>query len=168
MSRLYFKEQQRFKQWWIWILIIGITGLMLYFVIQQLILDKQVGDNPAPDVVICFFSILPFLMIWLFLSLKLETEIRKEGIYFRFKPFHRKFKFYPWDNISKYYVRKYRPILEYGGWGIRIGPGKYGKAYNVRGNMGLQLELKNGKRILIGTQKPEELERALNKFTINN
>jgi len=37
-----------------------------------------------------------------------------------------------------------------------------GKAYNVSGNRGVQLELLNGGRILIGSQKPEELVKAIN------
>ncbi len=34
-------------------------------------------------------------------------------------------------------------------------------AYNVKGKMGLQLVLKNGKKNLIGTQKAEELKQIL-------
>jgi hypothetical protein len=34
-------------------------------------------------------------------------------------------------------------------------------AYNVSGNRGLQLELTNGKKILLGTQRPEEIAQAL-------
>jgi hypothetical protein len=62
--------------------------------------------------------------------------------------------------VASIEVRKYSPIKEYGGWGFRYGF-KNGKAYNISGNMGLQLILKNGDRILIGTQKPEELETYL-------
>jgi len=42
--------------------------------------------------------------------------------------------------------------------------GKVGIAYNVKGNMGLQLYLKNGAKILIGTQKPAGVERAMKKL----
>jgi hypothetical protein len=34
-------------------------------------------------------------------------------------------------------------------------------AYNVSGKEGVQLELANGKRILIGSQRAEELARAI-------
>ena len=57
-------------------------------------------------------------------------------------------------------ARTYRPILEYGGWGIRYTMGR-GWAYNVSGNQGVQLELASGKRILIGSQRAEELARAI-------
>ena len=52
-------------------------------------------------------------------------------------------------------MRKYSPLREFGGWGYRVGPG--GKAFNMQGNMGLQLEMMGGEKLLIGTRKPEEL-----------
>jgi hypothetical protein len=53
----------------------------------------------------------------------------------------------------------YSPLRDYGGWGIRRGA--KGKAYNVSGNHGVRLELSDGKRILIGSQRPEELSEAV-------
>ncbi len=62
-------------------------------------------------------------------------------------------------DLKGYEVLTYSPIKDYGGWGIRYGRG--GKAYNVRGNRGVQLQLANGQRLLIGSQRPEELSNAL-------
>jgi hypothetical protein len=56
--------------------------------------------------------------------------------------------------------------MEYGGWGYRVGGKKSGIAFNVSGNMGVQIELKNGKKILLGTRKPKEAEEALKKAGI--
>ena len=42
-------------------------------------------------------------------------------------------------------------------------PGKYGKAYNVTGNIGLKLFLKNGKIILLGTQRAQAISYAMEK-----
>ena len=39
-----------------------------------------------------------------------------------------------------------------------------GVAYNVSGNKGLQIVLKSCKKILIGTQKPEEIEKFANQL----
>jgi len=39
-----------------------------------------------------------------------------------------------------------------------------GKAYNMKGNQGAQLVFKNGKRLLIGSQKPDELAEAINSI----
>jgi hypothetical protein len=107
------------------------------------------------------FWVLLFLFLFnlLFYFLKLETQITQEGIYIRFFPFHQKFKYFDWRFVNKSYLRKYKPLLEYGGWGIRYGFS--GKAYNVSGNDGLQLEYGESKRLLIGTKKPEELKTLL-------
>jgi hypothetical protein len=36
-----------------------------------------------------------------------------------------------------------------------------GRAFNVSGDKGLQLQFSNGKRLLIGTQMPDELTTVL-------
>ena len=53
----------------------------------------------------------------------------------------------------------YSPLWDYGGWGIRCG--RKGIAYNVSGDRGVQLELERGRPILIGSQRAEELARAI-------
>ena len=54
--------------------------------------------------------------------------------------------------------------MEYGGWGLRYGFFGKGRALNVSGNTGLQIEFNNGKRLLIGTNKPRELKEVLTKL----
>jgi hypothetical protein len=57
-------------------------------------------------------------------------------------------------------------VLNYGfvgGWGVRLWT-KYGTVYNVKGNIGLAIELKNGTKFLIGTQKEIELRSFLEKI----
>jgi hypothetical protein len=63
------------------------------------------------------------------------------------------------DEVDTYEVRSVRPIREFGGAGWRVS--KAGTALLVRTNKGLQLKLKNGRRILIGSAKPNELAAAL-------
>lgn len=96
-----------------------------------------------------------------FYYLELETIIKPSGIYVRFFPFHFSFKHYPWDSIRKCYVKQYSPIGDFGGWGVRISLFGKGTAYNVDGDYGLQLEFLTPKKLLIGTQKPQELTEAL-------
>ena len=103
--------------------------------------------------------IIPIAVAVLFSVVKLETEVRSDGLYVRFFPIHIHFKKFTAEDLSEYYARTYRPILEYGGWGIRFGKG--GRAYNISGNKGAQLVLKSGKRLLIGSQRPDELAEAI-------
>ncbi len=98
--------------------------------------------------------------------LRLDTEIREDGIYYQLFPFHFKMRKIAFDDIEKVYVRKYNPLMEYGGWGIRLGLFGKGWAINISGNKGIQIEFKNKKKrkFLLGTQKPEEVEAVLNKL----
>jgi hypothetical protein len=157
-----FTETQRFTQWWLWIILIGIIGLHIYGLFQQFYLGEPFGDNPASDEMLLVFSSIPVLLILFFVVLRLDTKVDAEGVHYRFFPFQIKYKLKRWDELEKVFVRQYKPIYEYGGWGLR-GWGK-DKALNVSGNMGLQLELKNGDRLLIGTQKREEMKKVVTLF----
>jgi hypothetical protein len=66
--------------------------------------------------------------------------------------------------LTKSYVRQYSAITEYGGWGLRLGLFGKGQAYNVSGDKGIQLEFTNNKKLLIGTNKAEELTAVLKKI----
>jgi hypothetical protein len=59
-------------------------------------------------------------------------------------------------------VRRYSAFSEFGGWGIRFGSS--GTAFNVSGNIGLQLEFLNKERLLIGTNKPTELTKVIEEL----
>ena len=163
-----FEETQHFRQQWLWIILIitsllpiGIFGSGIYF---QIIKGRPFGTNPMSDTQLIIFSIFVFgLMggtLLLFGSLHLKTIIDEAGISYKFFPFQTRFRFIPWDEIESYEVVKYSPIKEYGGWGIRFG--KEGRAYNVSGDRGLKIQMKNGKKILIGTRKEDELKNFLN------
>ena len=67
------------------------------------------------------------------------------------------------DDIARIYTRKYDPMEEFGGWGVKWGMsgGRNNMCYTTRGDMGIQIELKDGRKILIGTQKPQEWENLL-------
>ncbi len=110
------------------------------------------------------FTATPLLVITiLILNMRLDTLIKKNGIYVRFFSFHWYFKKFPWKKIALSYIRKYSAIADYGGWGIRLGLFGKGKAWNVSGDKGLQLEFTNGKKLLIGTNQPEALAATLEK-----
>ncbi|MCY4780311.1 DUF6141 family protein [Sphingobacterium sp. UT-1RO-CII-1] len=163
-QRIFFKEDQCFTHWsvwWVWVILFGLDILLLYGVYVQLILGKPFGDKPASDVGLLFATVLLLGITLLFALFRLQTIIKEDGVYVRFYPFHIKMRYFPWSELEKVYVRKYKPITEYGGWGLRIGGVKNGTAYNMSGNKGLQLVFKRGKKLLIGTRKSNELQQVL-------
>lgn len=165
-SSILFKEKQRFRQWWIFLILIGVDGLFLFGVFTQVMGGQPFGDKPMSDTGLLTITGFLLLLTLLFISFRLDTIIREDGIYVRFFPFHLKFKYFPWENLAKTYVRSYSPIAEYGGWGLRLGIFGKGRAYNVSGSKGLQLEFSDGKRLLIGTRKPDELKKALDRIEL--
>ncbi len=101
----------------------------------------------------------------LFILCRLVVEVRPDGLHYRYHPFHRRTHLITRDQIKTAAARTYRPIVEYGGWGIRGAWKKGGgRAYNVYGNRGLQLELVDGKRVLFGSQHADELAAAVGKI----
>lgn len=153
---------------WVWLLTLplcmGLIGFFAWAMVEQLVRDRPVGNQPMPDLMLMIigpvFILLGAGLLWLMWVARLVTEVRDDGIYIRFHPFHRAFQGFLWQEIESFEARTYRPILDYGGWGIRFGSG--GRAYNVSGNRGLQINLVGGpsRHILIGSQRPEELAMA--------
>jgi hypothetical protein len=147
-----YKETQRFTQWWLWFVLIGSWGSMIY----------SFWVTAKFDIIsILIVSVFALGLPILFWQMRLITRITEEGVYVRFIPFHFKEQFYPWESIESAQVRTYSPLMEYGGWGIKYGFNGQGKVYNVAGDQGLQLVFKSGEKLLIGTQKPTEIQAAV-------
>jgi len=160
-TRIFFREVQHFRQIWLWALIVAISLVVIYAMVQQLILGNPFGSNPASDLGLVIMGIIfGFGFPVFFYLLNLATEVREDGLYYRFTPFHFSYRKIELTSLIKYQARTCSPIKEYGGWGIRFGQG--GVAYNVSGNRGVQLVLAGGRQILIGSRRPEELVEAIN------
>jgi len=158
-DEILFEERQHFRQLWLWVLMAGINGIFIYGIIQQLFLGKPYGDKPASDPVLLISTLFLLALTAGLMIMRLETRITNDGIDVRFFPVHRKYQHYSWPSLRYCYVRKYKPILEYGGWGLR-GMGS-NRALNMSGNKGIQLVTLDGLKLLIGTQKAEAVEKVL-------
>ncbi len=179
-NKVYFKEVQSFANSplkWIFPIIFFVSvGPLAYGVYQQLVLGKPWGDEPSSDtaLLITFLGLFLFMgALWFaFSRSKLEVYIDSEGVHFRFPVFVPRWRTVKKEQIVNYEVRKYSPLKEYGGWGIRHSPSfsrrKRGVAYNVSGKTGLQLWLAGDKKMLIGTQRPAAIERAMNLLMNEN
>ena len=172
MKKIYFTEEQKFGSIRLYLsmgLIYSISlGFLLYSNIMQFMFDQPWGNKPMSDIGLVVMTVLVLLVLVisavLLFESKLVTEINSEGIIYSFWPYFKKQKTIPSQMIKEFSIREYRPLVEYGGWGIKKGGKKYGDAINVSGNIGLQLILTDGKKILIGTQRPDAMKRAMNKM----
>lgn len=160
-NKIRFSETQKFRQWWLWFILAGTKGVMGFFIVTQAMYGKPFGDSEWENVSLLIGFFLMLVISMLFFFLRLETKVSDEGVFVRFYPIQLKFRHYKWEDIDQIYLREYSPIAEYGGWGIRYSFGRNGKALNVSGRTGLQLVFKDGKKLLIGTNKAEDLTQIL-------
>lgn len=157
-----FQETQRFRQWWIWLIALLPAVLTIGGLLYQKATGKPFGNNPATNGEYITIIATALLVPLLFLFMKLETKVTNRSISYRFFPFHMKWRVLHFEQIKHLEIRTYKPLMEYGGWGLRYGSG--GWSYNVSGNRGLQLVTTDRNRLLIGTQRPDELHSCLNKI----
>ncbi|WP_256004023.1 hypothetical protein [Pedobacter deserti] len=149
-----FQEKQRFPNILLWILF-ALPLIASYGLYKQLVLKESVGNNPAPDGVLIAATIFIYCLAGLFAITRLHTKIDHTGIEMRFAPFFK--KTWKWEDIDHIQVINYGFV---GGWGIRLTI-KYGTVFNVSGSYGLAVVLKSGKKFVIGTKRPDEMNAAV-------
>jgi hypothetical protein len=158
MTERIFIESQKFKgklMYFVYTLVGSILALFIYADVQQIILGKPFGQKPTSNVALVALTLFLSFLLFALIATTLETTITSKGISFRWKPFQKKAKLFSWSDIAK------TEIIHYGfvGYGLRIT--SHGLVYTAGGNTGLKLVLRSGRKIIIGTQKPEELEEFL-------
>lgn len=134
---------------------VAIAGLLITFL--AIVLNFSGGESDLNGIFILSIVILSIVPLLLLASVHLRIE--KEGIYVNYFPFHFKPLFFNWNEIDHFEMRKYNPLTEYGGWGLK--GTRRNRVYNVSGDIGLQITLKNGNKLLVGTANPNKMEVAL-------
>ena len=104
------------------------------------------------------FSVLLLLIVCVILFATLTVKIQNNTLIWYFGPgfWHKQISLSDIQDCEV--VRNHW----YYGWGIRLTP--HGWLYNVSGLSAVQIRLKNGKQIRIGTDTPEELYKAIKRF----
>ncbi len=163
-----FRESQSFRQFWLWFVIVAITGVLcavlLWGSYVQFVEGRPWGDKPMPDIglaVITSLSVLGsvLLIVW-FLYMRMTTEVYENGVRLRFRGLLVD-RFLPWERLDRYSACTYRPLIEFGGWGVR-GIGKK-RALNVSGDRGVRLIHGGDHELMVGSRRPDELAAAIEK-----
>jgi len=156
-----YREEQRFTQTWLRMLLW--TSPLIVIAVIAWAVHESPGQRTMLMLVGLGAVVLDVLLGPGLLHItKLITEVRRDGLYVRFFPFHFSFKWISLDRVKKVEAVRYRPLREYGGWGIRRGSG--GRAYNVRGDSGVRLDFGDGSHLLIGSQRADELAAAIRRI----
>lgn len=164
-SEVIFREVQYMRR--------GQRPLMWFMTITTLITIFGVGSGIATDIrnapessavvplviIGAFVAIFIFGILGLFYVMNLATEVHRDGLYYRYYPIDRKFRKIPLDNVVKVEARTYDPLGEYLGWGVK--GNRSHRAFSISGNLGVRIDYADGRSILIGSQHPGELARAI-------
>lgn len=150
MAKEIFEEKQRFNQWWIWLisLVVILASSKSLWTTEAV----QLKDIISPMMAVLIISFVMFGIV-------LKTRIDEKGVHIRMLPFHLSEVHYSWEDIESIEATEYSPLFDYGGWGIR-GFGD-NRAFNISGNEGIRIKLKNGKTRMIGTQKTDQVKKII-------
>jgi len=147
-TKVHFRETQQFRQPWLW----GLFGLSALVTIANLARGNRTVREASRDLLALGAAAL------LLRVARLSTEVRDDGVYVRFAPFHRSFRRVPFADLTDVQATGYSP-LRYGGWGIRWSPS--GVAYTVSGKSGIRLERDGDHSVFVGSDDPDELLAAV-------
>ena len=150
-----FIEHQRFRQRWLWV-VITLAGLLILSI--QLLLQRTLRGYPSSLAMILAAAPVGF-MVWFYLAITLTVRVDANGVHVRFFPLHK--LTIPFRRIVASNACDYDPHGEFGGWGMKGPPGRWGWCFTVSGRRGVRLDLENGHRLLIGSQRAEELAAAI-------
>jgi len=168
MAKTLYTEEQKFKHPWIWLVIFPAISLLIYFTSYY---SEDGGFNLKEEddqvgmiiLAVVFFIMMTGLTI-IFYMMRLTTHIKSDGIYLKYPPMVNKERVISKKKIIDFKVRKYHPNKEFRGHGVKKGIFKSSRSYTVSGRLGLQLNLKDGQSILIGTQRKEAIISAMQKM----
>ena len=152
-----FKETQKMTQWWLLAILFGTMGVVLWGIVAETISRQLSLAEFVRSTELWLPVLIPGLILIFFYLASLKTKVDSTGISIHYFPMWR--THFAWDQIESAEIIKYGFV----GYGIRFSI-SHGTVYNARGNKGLQIVKKNGSKILLGTQRPEELKVAVDKF----
>jgi hypothetical protein len=154
-SHVRFVEEQRFTQVWIRVLVLAAT-IVAWVAVVTIVVDGN--DDEWFGAVVA--GLLGIALPVLFLLARLVVEVHDERIVIRYRPFTT--RSIDLDSVTAVESVTYRPLREYGGWGIK-GWSRRKVAYNVRGDRGALLTLSDGRTVLLGSQQPDALAGAIRR-----
>jgi hypothetical protein len=148
----YFHEEQAFSG-----MLLG--ALLALVVVPLAFLGFESTQRPVP-LVGSLVAIAIFIPIaFIFFATKLVVDVTGNEVRVSFH-FVWPTRHIPLAEVRRAQARRYSPLLDYGGWGVRYAFVR-GWAFTTGGHDGVLVETTNGKKIMIGSRRAKELESAI-------
>lgn len=156
-----FHEVQALRQWHARLVLALPPAALAFITIRQVVFHHPWGHKPLSNDGLIFLTVLLIGVYFRLITVRLVTEVRSGVLSVGLRGLWRRRRV-PLAIIRSAAPVRYDPASEYGGYGIRSGA--RGLAYIAQGNRGVQLELQDGSKLLIGSQRPEDLAQKIMQF----
>lgn len=158
-----YREEQYFA-WWVYAVLGTIVGLAWFWVVwpNRGGVGGEVARPPAahlPPSLILGLVLPPALVIGV-LRMTTEVGLGQCRVWFGFIPTYR--RAIPLEYVTRIEIVNYRAIRDHVFWGVRTTRDGE-RVLTARGARAVRLHLSDGSRVLIGSQKPEELAESLDR-----
>jgi hypothetical protein len=153
-----FCEKQRFRQTRVRVLTAIPPMAMLLLAIWQVGLGHPWGKEPMSNGSVIGWTIFLFCFYVLLNTAKLVTEVRPGELNIRL--LGRRYTI-ALRGVTSTRVVTFDAVRDWGGYGRRSN--SRGRAYIAGGNRGVELEFTIGGVVLIGSERPDELARSLDR-----
>lgn len=160
MKALIYKERLKYERWDVLILLLVLT-ISLFLAFGYKLLSDSMGFSPVEAIfALVFLGFLAFL--WFYLArVRMKIEITEVGIKFRYYPLHSKSRKISFSQIEKVEAINTPWSAEYTGLSVNFRP--VDKVYSTIGRTGIQLLLKNGEVLFLGTKNPDKVKSLIDK-----
>lgn len=153
--KLLFEEKQYMRQ--LWLLAITLIPILIPVIFQFFPSEVNTTSIQSGTGEIVFTIImLAFagFMFCLFYFLKLTTRIYEDRIEYGWNIPTSELNIVYWNEVKSIDMLNYSFV----GYGYRLFTA-YGTVYNTKGDFGIQIVKKNGEKLLIGSNKADELKK---------
>ena len=149
-----FEEKQSFPKW---LLALVLSPLIVTIVVTIAVSSSQ----ERSEVLLALAIIIPveILMFFIFYKVRLEKTVTRDGLFYRWFPVQKKYRMIAKDEIESLELRR-PPFMNYG---HGYYPG-YGRYHNMNQGEGMQVYLKNGKKVFFGSNDLLSFENSLREI----
>ena len=133
---------------------------LLGLLIWQVVLGHSWGRQAISNANIIGWTVFVWILYFRLITVRLVTEVRKGELVVAMRGLWRRRRV-SLEGIQSVETITHNIARDYGGYGIRSIRG--GKAYVVSGNRGVRITTNAGEKLVIGTQRPDELAAALRR-----
>ena len=153
-----FREVQRFPLRRVALALASPPCFVLGLLIWQVLLGHPWGKHPMSNGDVIGWTVFLWLIYFRLITVRLVTEVRPGELLIRMRGLWR-LRRVPLDRILSVETITHDIARDYGGYGFRSI--RDGKAYVASGSRGVRVTLTGGEKVVVGSQRPDELAQAL-------